>query len=238
MSGASYFRQLLSGRDYAVGDEMATSMRNFTYVIGDRESGDAVLVDPAYRPSELVELVAADGMNIVGVFATHFHADHIGGTLMAGHYIPGVAELLELIDVPVHAQSAEVPWIVKRTGLSADALTPHDDGDAVSVGKVRITTIATPGHTPGSQCLFVEERLLSGDTLFIDGCGRTDFPGSDSSEMYRSLHERLAFISDETVLFPGHLYSAEASLAMGEVRRRNFVFAPKTLEEWLATFGS
>jgi glyoxylase-like metal-dependent hydrolase (beta-lactamase superfamily II) len=217
---------------------MATSMRNFTYVVGDRESGEAVLVDPAYRPGELLELVAADGMKIAGLFATHFHADHIGGTLMAGHYIAGVKELLELIDVPLHAQDAEVPWIVERTGLSTHAITAHDDGDVVLVGQVAITTIATPGHTPGSQCLFVEERLLSGDTLFIDGCGRTDFPGGDPSEMYRTLHERLAFISDETILFPGHLYSAEASLSMGEVRQRNFVFAPSSLEQWLAAFGS
>ncbi len=238
MSDHLYFRQLLSGRDYAVGDEMATSMRNFTYVVGDRESGEAVFVDPAYRPSELIELVAADGMTIVGVFATHFHADHIGGTLMAGHYIAGVKELLELIDVPLHAQGAEVPWIVERTGLSAEAITEHDDGDVVAVGQAAITTIATPGHTPGSQCLYVEDRLLSGDTLFIDGCGRTDFPGGDPHEMFRTLHQRLAFISDETTLFPGHLYSAEASLAMGEVRQRNFVFAPSSLEQWLAAFGS
>jgi glyoxylase-like metal-dependent hydrolase (beta-lactamase superfamily II) len=238
MSDRFYFRQLLSGRDFAAGDETATSMRNFTYVVGDRESGEAVFVDPAYRPSELLELAAQDDMRIVGVFATHFHADHIGGTLISNLFIPGVAELLTLIDVPVHVQSAEVPRIVERTGLSAGALTAHGDGDVVSVGTVAITMIATPGHTPGSQCLFVEEHLLSGDTLFIDGCGRTDFPGGDAREMYRSLHERLAFISDETVLFPGHLYSPEASLAMGEVRQRNFVFAPRSLEQWLATFGS
>jgi hydroxyacylglutathione hydrolase len=233
-----YFRQLLSGRDYAVGDETATAMRNFTYVVGDRASGQAVLVDPAYRPSELLELAAADGVTIVGVIATHFHADHIGGNLMGSLFIPGVKELLELIDVPIHVQAAEVPRIVKSTGLDAGVLTPHDDGDVVSVGQVAITAIATPGHTPGSQCLFVEDRLLSGDTLFIDGCGRTDFPGGDPSEMFRTLHDRLAFISDETVLFPGHLYSAEPSLAMGEVRRRNYVFGPSSLEQWLAVFGS
>lgn len=84
----------------------------------------------------------------------------------------------------------------------------------------------------------MNDHLLSGDTLFIDGCGRTDLPGGDAAEMYRTLHQRLDFIDDETVLYPGHLYSAEASLAMGEVRRRNFVLAPLTLEQWLATFGS
>jgi glyoxylase-like metal-dependent hydrolase (beta-lactamase superfamily II) len=238
MSDHVYFRQLLSGRDYAIGDELATAMRNFTYVVGDRERGEAVLVDPAYRPGELLDVLARDDMRVVGIFATHFHADHIGGTLMANNYIPGVAELLTLVDVPVHVQDPEVPWIVERAGLSTDALTAHDDGDVITVGQVAITTIATPGHTPGSQCLLVDGRLLSGDTLFIDGCGRTDFPGGDPREMYRTLHERLAFISDETILYPGHLYSAEASLAMGEVRERNFVFAPTSLEQWLAAFGA
>jgi hydroxyacylglutathione hydrolase len=238
MSDRLYFRQLLSGRDYAVGDEVGTSMRNFTYVIGDRESGEAVLVDPAYRPSELVELVKEEGLNLVGVFATHYHPDHVGGTLIASQRVAGVAELLSIVDVPVHVQEAEVPWMVERAEVPRGALVPHNDGDVVSVGSMGITTIATPGHTPGSQCLLVDGRLLSGDTLFIDGCGRTDFPGGDATEMYRTLHGRLDFIEDETILYPGHLYSAEASLAMGEVRRRNFVLAPVSLEQWLATFGS
>jgi glyoxylase-like metal-dependent hydrolase (beta-lactamase superfamily II) len=238
MSERLYFRQLLSGRDFALGDEVAVAMRNFAYAVGDRESGDAVLVDPAYRPDELVELVTGDEMNVVGVFATHFHPDHVGGTLMASQHIAGVAELLDIVRVPVHVQRAEVPWIVERAGLNEDALVTHEDGDVVDVGGVAITALATPGHTPGSQCLLVDGRLLSGDTLFIDGCGRTDFPGGDANEMYRTLHERLAVVSDETVLYPGHLYSPEASLAMGEVRQRNFVLAPLGLQQWLATFGS
>jgi glyoxylase-like metal-dependent hydrolase (beta-lactamase superfamily II) len=86
--------------------------------------------------------------------------------------------------------------------------------------------------------LLVEGNLLSGDTLFIDGCGRTDFPGGDSAEMYRTLSERLAEVSDDTILYPGHLYSREPSLAMGEVRARNNVFAANSLEQWLAMFGS
>ena len=238
MSDRLYFRQLLAGRDYAVGDEVATSMRNFTYLVGDRESGEAVLVDPAYRPSELVELMKSEGLTLVGVVATHYHPDHVGGTFLAQQRVAGVAELLETIDVPVHVQEAEVPWMMERAGVPRSALMAHDDGDVVKVGGVDITLIATPGHTPGSQCLFVEGRLLSGDTLFIDGCGRTDFPGGDATEMYRTLHERLDFVSDETVLFPGHLYSAESSLAMGEVRQRNFVLGSLTLDQWLATFGS
>ena len=238
MNEQFYFRQLLAGRDFAVGDDVATSMRNFTYLLGDRDTGDAILVDPAYRPSELVDMVTADEMNVVGVVATHFHPDHIGGTLAGDQHIAGIAELLSLMEVPVHVQAEEAEWVTARTGVSDDALTLHHDRDQLDVGTVAVTLLHTPGHTPGSQCLLVEGRLLSGDTLFIDGCGRTDFPGGDTLEMYRTLSERLSAVSDETVLFPGHLYARESFLSMGHVRARNYVFSAKSQEEWLAMFAS
>jgi len=238
MNEQFYFRQLLAGRDFAVGDDVATSMRNFTYLLGDRDTGDAILVDPAYRPSELVDMVTADEMNVVGVVATHFHPDHIGGTLTGDQHIAGIAELLALVEVPVHVQAEEAEWVKASTGVSDDALTLHHDRDQLDVGAVAVTLLHTPGHTPGSQCLLVEGRLLSGDTLFIDGCGRTDFPGGDTLEMYRTLSERLNAVSDETVLFPGHLYAPESFLSMGHVRARNYVFSAKSQEEWLAMFAS
>jgi hydroxyacylglutathione hydrolase len=238
MSGNLYLRQLLSGRDYAVGDAVALSMRNFTYALGDRRSGEAILVDPAYRPGELLDVLSADGMTLVGAVATHYHPDHIGGTFIGDQHISGIAELLELQNVPVHVQAEEVSWVLERTDVDASALLTHEDDDVLTVGSIEITLLHTPGHTPGSQCLLVEGCLLSGDTLFIDGCGRTDFPGGDPREMYWSLNERLARVSDETVLYPGHLYSKEASLAMGEVRARNPVFAATGLEQWLAMFGA
>jgi glyoxylase-like metal-dependent hydrolase (beta-lactamase superfamily II) len=238
MNDNFYFRQILAGRDFAVGDAVALSMKNFTYALGDRRSGEAVLVDPAYRPRELMETLKADGMTLVGAIATHYHPDHIGGTLIGQQHLAGIAEILEIQDVPVHVQADEVSWILDRTAIDAQALTAHDDRETLLVGEIEITLLHTPGHTPGSQCLLVEGNLLSGDTLFIDGCGRTDFPGGDSAEMYRTLSERLAEISDDTILYPGHLYSREPSLAMGEVRARNNVFAANSLEQWLAMFGS
>ena len=238
MNANLYFRQLLSGRDYAVGDAVALSMRNFTYALGDRRSGEAVLVDPAYRPGELLDVLSEDGMTLVGAVATHYHPDHIGGTFIGEQHISGIAELLELHDVPVHVQAEEVSWVLERTGVDSRALLTHEDGEVLQVGNVEITLLHTPGHTPGSQCLLVEGCLLSGDTLFIDGCGRTDFPGGDPREMYWTLSERLAAVSDETVLYPGHLYSKEASLSMGEVRARNPVFAASGLDQWLVMFGA
>jgi hydroxyacylglutathione hydrolase len=236
MSDRFYFRQLLAGRDFGVGDPVATQMVNFVYAIGDREAGEAVLVDPAYRPRELVELVEAQGMKVTGVLATHYHPDHVGGDLM-GHHVAGIADLLETTDVPVHVQESEVEWVTRCTGVGADALVAHQSGDRVSVGDLDVTLIHTPGHTPGSQCLLVDGRLLSGDTLFLEGCGRTDLPGSDPEEMYRTLSQRLTVVSDDTVLYPGHFYAAEASAPMGEVRSTNYALAPTTTEQWLTMFA-
>ena len=92
------------------------------------------------------------------------------------------------------------------------------------VGDIPITLMHTPGHTPGSQCFLVDGRLVAGDTLFLEGCGRTDLPGADPDAMYESLTQRLATVPDDTVLYPGHLYSPEPSATMGETRRSNYVF--------------
>jgi glyoxylase-like metal-dependent hydrolase (beta-lactamase superfamily II) len=212
-------------------------MRNFAYAIGDRETGEAVLVDPAYHPGELIDLVAADGLSVTGVLCTHYHFDHVGGEKW-GMRVAGIKELLEQIDVPIHANKNEVEWIEKNTGVDRSALVGHDGGDVVSVGAIDIELIHTPGHTEGSQCLLVNGCLMSGDTLFLDGCGRTDLPGADPEEMYVTLSQRLSPITADTRLFPGHLYSPESSALFGDVRQTNFVLAPATREQWLANYGS
>jgi glyoxylase-like metal-dependent hydrolase (beta-lactamase superfamily II) len=230
-----YFRQLLSGRDFAVGDPIATQMVNFVYAIGDRATGECVLVDPAYAVNELLDLVEHDGMKVTGVLATHFHADHIGGNMM-GHQLEGVAELLERCSCPVHVQRDETPWVMRTSGLTADQLVQHDGGDVVQVGDLEITLVHTPGHTPGSQCFHVGGRLVSGDTLFLDGCGRTDFPGSDPEAMYDSL-QTLAAMPDGTVVYPGHRYSVPSSATIEAIRDSNYVFRPRSKEQWLMMFS-
>ena len=228
-----YFRQLLSGRDFAVGDPIARQMVNFVYLIGDRESGEAVAVDPAYGVGELIDLLGADGLRLTGALATHWHPDHVGGDLM-GHVIEGIRLLAGRTDVqaPVHVHRDEAEWVKRSTGVSDSDLVLHDSGDTVMVGDIPITLMHTPGHTPGSQCFVVDGRLVAGDTLFLEGCGRTDLPGADSDAMYESITQRLATVPDDTVLYPGHLYSPEPSASMGETRRRNYVFRVKSLEQW------
>jgi glyoxylase-like metal-dependent hydrolase (beta-lactamase superfamily II) len=232
-----YFRQLLAGRDVARGDALARQMVNFVYLIGDRQTGEALVVDPAYDVAGILEVAAADDMRVTGALVTHYHPDHVGGEMM-GYRISGVDDLLELNPVPIHVQDDEAPWVQRVTGASGSDLVRHDGGDVVEVGGVRVDLIHTPGHTPGSQCFFVDGRyLVSGDTLFLEGCGRTDLPGGDPALLYESLTQRLAKVPDDAVLFPGHLYSPEPSATMGETRQWNFVFKPKTEAQWLAMFG-
>jgi glyoxylase-like metal-dependent hydrolase (beta-lactamase superfamily II) len=236
MDDRLYFRQLLAGRDFAQSDPIARQMVNFIYLLGDRATGEAIVVDPAYGVRELLDIVAADGMKLTGALATHYHPDHVGGDMM-GYQIAGVSELLTLNPVPIHVQSDEAPWVQRVTGASDSDLVLHESGDKVLVGDIPIELIHTPGHTPGSQCFLVDGLLVSGDTLFLEGCGRTDLPGGDPVALYESLTTKLAKVPDDTVLFPGHLYSAEPSAPMGEVRQYNFVFRPQTPEQWLAMFG-
>jgi glyoxylase-like metal-dependent hydrolase (beta-lactamase superfamily II) len=230
-----YFRQLLSGRDFAIGDPLASQMVNFAYLIGDREAGQAVAVDPAYRVGDLLDVLARDGLQLVAVLATHHHPDHVGGSMM-GYTIEGLGRLLEVVDVPVHVHRDEVHSVHRMTGVPLADVVGHDSGDTVDVGAVDIQLLHTPGHTPGSQCFMVDGMLVSGDTLFLEGCGRTDLPGSDSEAMYESL-QRLAGLPDDTAIFPGHRYSPQSAASLAAVKEINYVFKPRSKQAWLTMFG-
>jgi glyoxylase-like metal-dependent hydrolase (beta-lactamase superfamily II) len=230
-----YFRQLLSGRDFAQGDEIAAQMRNFAYLIGDRQTGDCVVVDPAYAAGDLVDALEADGLHLSGVLVTHHHPDHVGGSMM-GFELKGLAELLERVSVPVHVNSQEAQFVSGITGIPMSDLTSHEHGDKVSVGAIDIELLHTPGHTPGSQCFLLDGRLVAGDTLFLEGCGRTDFPGGDSDEIFRSL-QKIAQLPGDPTVFPGHWYSLEPSASLSEVKRSNYVYRVSNLEQWRTLMG-
>ena len=155
---------------------------------------------------------------------------------MMGFTLKGLAELLERVSVPVHVNTHEAQWVSRVTGIPMSDLTAHHHGDTVGVGDIEIELLHTPGHTPGSQCFLLDGRLVAGDTLFLDGCGRTDFPGGDADEMFRSL-QQLAALSGNPTVFPGHWYSAEPSASLSEVRNTNYVYRASNLDQWRTLMG-
>jgi glyoxylase-like metal-dependent hydrolase (beta-lactamase superfamily II) len=210
-------------------------MQNFVYLVGDPVTRECVVVDPAWEIDTIVETVEADGMTLTGALVTHTHQDHVGGSLeswgMPGR-IAGVEELLERVKAKVYVHKAECEFL---KGFGSD-LVKVDNHDTLTIGRLTLTFMHTPGHTPGSQCFLVDGRLVSGDTLFIGSCGRTDLPGSDPSEMYHSLTQRLGALPDDTVLLPGHNYGGPAS-TIGDERRQNPFMRFASLGDFLQTMG-
>jgi len=221
---------------HAVGE-----MANLAYLIGSLSTREALVVDPAWNVDALLDQAERDGMEVVGALVTHYHQDHVGGQLF-GLSIEGVDKLLSRKPVPLHVNKIEADGLIKVTGVSQGDLAPHEGGDRIELGGIRIRLMHTPGHTPGSQCFLVEEEgapghLVSGDTLFLDSCGRVDLPGSSPEDMYHSLNGVLKKLPDETLLFPGHLYAPESRSTMGEQKRSNPFLRVTSLEMFLSFMG-
>jgi len=210
-------------------------MQNFVYVIGSRETKEVVLVDPAWAIEPLVNHVREQGYEPIAALVTHYHPDHIGGSIY-GQQIEGLRELLDLKGMKVYANKHEALGVQRVTGLSDSDLVKVDSGDKLLVGNIEIGFLHTPGHTPGSQCFLVRNALVSGDTLFIQGCGRVDLPGADPDAMYDSLR-KLAALPDDTVLYPGHDYGGGPHRTMAETKRVNTYLRIPNKEMWREMMG-
>jgi hydroxyacylglutathione hydrolase len=210
-------------------------MQNFVYLVGDPVAKQCVVVDPAWEIDAILDAAAADDMTITGALVTHTHQDHVGGSLeswgMPGR-IPGVEELLGRIRAKVYVHKAEGEFL---KGLGSD-LVKVDNADTLPVGRLTLTFMHTPGHTPGSQCFVLEGHVISGDTLFINSCGRTDLPGSDPAQMYHSLTQRLGALPDDTRLLPGHNYGGAAS-TIGAQKSENPFMRFASLGDFLRVMG-
>lgn len=209
-------------------------MQNYVYLIGSTETRKAAVVDAAWDINEIVWMAVQDEMEITHALVTHTHPDHVGGGF-AGMNIAGVTELLEKSKAKVVVHKAEAEFI---KGLSPSDMIKTDNGDKVDVGGLEIQLMHTPGHTPGSQCFLVGNRVVSGDTLFIDACGRVDFPGGNPEQMYYSLTQKLMALPDDMILFPGHNYAPLKHATMGEQKKTNPYLKFSSLKQFLASMGS
>ena len=186
-----YFRQIQAG-----------PMANFVYLVGSLKTREAVIIDPAWHINELLELARNDGMTITGALITHSHQDHAGGDFM-GQHIDGVAELLEQCPAKVYIHKTEA----EKISVPLSEIVQTDEHTTLELDPFKIEFIHTPGHTPGSQCFKLNDRLVSGDTLFIGSCGRTDLPNSSPEDLYDSLTQKLMKLDEQTLVFPGHNYA-------------------------------
>ncbi len=210
-------------------------MANFTYLIGDPVKREVFIVDPAWQIDTIFSIAQKENLTITGALVTHGHFDHCNG----------VEDLLERKNVPIYVNKEEIRFL-DSIGPRADqlfgsfpkeSLKAVSSGDKVKIGDVELTLIHTPGHTPGSQCFLLNNNLLTGDTLFVRGCGRCDLPGGDPKQMYESLTQKLLKLPDDTVVLPGHFYSEEPTSRMKEEKTKNPYLICNNLETFLNLLG-
>lgn len=232
---ALFFRQLRSGREFAQSHPVAGDMANFIYLIGDTELGECLVVDPAWDPRGLCEYAESQGMKIVGAICTHYHGDHLGGSIF-GMNVLGLRELLQDVDGPAYCHEIELPWILRGTSAPADRFKTVVDGDVIKIGQVEIHVHFTPGHTSGGICLEFQGHLVTADTLFLSGCGRTDLPGGNAADLYQSLFGKIAKLDPDLEVYCGHAYSGP-SAKLSEVLSANPIFRAQSQSAFVQMMG-
>ena len=186
-----------------------------SYLIADPDTHEAALVDPLREHvDEYLDLLKARGLELKYTIETHTHADHLSGSV----------RLKDLTNAKMLMHVASPAPCVDR-GLR--------DGDSVFLGKVTMEVIATPGHTHDGMCLVLPGRVLTGDTLLIGGCGRTDLPTGDSAELFESLH-KLTALPEDTLVYPAHDYKSEKASTIGREKKTNIRLSIGTLDEFKA----
>jgi glyoxylase-like metal-dependent hydrolase (beta-lactamase superfamily II) len=187
---------------------------NFSYIIADENTKEAAVVDSSFNASEIIKTIKTNGFNLKYIINTHGHSDHTAGN----------AELRSIFGAKIAAYNL--------SKASFDVALQEDD--ALTVGEIQIKIIYTPGHTTDGICLLVDnKKLLTGDTLFVGECGRTDFPGGSAKSMYDSLFNKLSKLGDSVEVYPGHDYGNKPSSTVGEEKKSNYVLQPRSLQDFI-----
>jgi glyoxylase-like metal-dependent hydrolase (beta-lactamase superfamily II) len=188
------------------------AFQNFSYIIGDESTKKAAIVDPAWEVEKLLQIVTGMGLTVSYVINTHSHRDHVEGNSLIARRTGA--------KIVMHASSA----------LQNDV--PVQDGDTIEIGTIKVKVIHTPGHCPDHMCLLFDEKVLTGDTLFVGECGRTDLAGGNPNDMYDSL-KKLLKLQDSIEVYPGHDYGAKKSSTIGYERENNYTLKKRSREEFI-----
>ena len=166
-------------------------MKNFIYIIEYQKK--AILVDPAWDVNKILEFLEKNSLELQFILLTHGHADHVNG----------LNKVLDNYLVPVYISKYEHKSLVPNI-TNINFMSDHQE---IRFGDKIVKCLHTPGHTPGCMCFLIDNHLISGDTLFVDGCGRCDLANSNVEQMYDSLKLKIFNLSDDTIIYPGHQYS-------------------------------
>jgi hydroxyacylglutathione hydrolase len=212
-------------------------MMNFVYLIGCTETRDAAVVDPAWDAPAILKLAQDSNLKIKYILLTHGHPDHVNA----------LESVLQATDARICIHSEEVEYmkeVAREFGMSTEFMKRRSgnlqtvsDGDKILLGKLAIEVIHTPGHSPGSQCFLVENCLFSGDTLFVDACGRVDMPGGDPEKMWWSLNQKLRSLEDSIIVYPGHDYGGSPTSTIGEQKKTNAYMNFSSVKQFLSAMG-
>jgi len=187
---------------------------NFSYIIADEGTKEAAVVDSSFNAIEIIKTIKSKKFILKYVINTHGHSDHIAGNV----------ELSSIFGAKIVAH--------KLSKVEFEIAV--EDGDLLIVGEIQVRVIHMPGHTIDSICLLIDnEKLLTGDTLFVGECGRTDLPGGNSKSMYNSLFHKLAKLNDNVEVYPGHDYGLKPSSTIGEEKKSNYTLQPRSLEDFV-----
>jgi hydroxyacylglutathione hydrolase len=190
---------------------------NFSYVIADEDSGEAAVVDPSFNLDAIILALKNKQFVLKYIVNTHGHPDHTAGNE----------------DLKSAYNSKIVAHKLSHVGQDINV----DDGDVIRLGKTELKVIHTPGHTPDSICLLVDGKLLTGDTLFVGECGRTDLPGGSPKDMYVSLLQKIAVLDDNIEVYPGHDYGSSPSSTIRKEKKTNYTLQNRTLEQFILFMG-
>jgi len=201
-------------------EQIKVGYDNFCYVIYDPTHKQAGIVDPGYDEKQPLRFLSSKRLSLEYILVTHYHSDHSAHVKQVKEQFPGSKLVASKQDG-------------KRLELLPDIIVT--DGSQLSLGDVRLDFLAAPGHTAGGMCIMVDKKaLLTGDTLFIGDCGRTDLPGGSTAQMFATLHEKIMRLPDELIVFPGHDYGDKPFDTLGNQKRTNKTLRARNLKEFSA----
>lgn len=193
------------------------NMQNFTYILEDEDTGEAIILDPSWNLDEIQKVITRYDLKVKYIVNTHHHFDHtLGNEAMA--------------------KETEAKILQHESSTLKHDITLVDE-QKIKFGNSQLTVFHTPGHSKDSICLVGDGKIFTGDTLFVGNCGRVDLPGGSAQELYHSLFDILYKMDESLVLYPGHNYGSTPISTLANEKKSNFVLQKRSEQEFVELMG-